>query len=108
MLADMIGIHGDDFVVTEAGFGADMGAERFFNIKCRTSGLAPDAAVIVATVRALKVHSGKYRVVAGKPLPPELLRENPDDVLPGPANLRNQVANIQIHGVTPVVAVNAF
>src|SRR3989475_7079777 len=108
VLADLIGIHGGDFLVTEAGFGADMGAERFFNIKCRTSGLAPDAAVIVATVRALKVHSGKYRVVAGRPLPPELLKENPDDVLAGAANLRKQVENIQIHGVTPVVAVNSF
>src|SRR5438552_1232601 len=92
----------------DAGLGADMGAERFFNIKCRTSGLAPDAAVIVATVRALKVHSGKYRVVAGRPLPPDLIRENPDDVLAGAANLRKQVENIQIHGVTPVVAINAF
>jgi formate--tetrahydrofolate ligase len=108
VLADLIGIHGGDFLVTEAGFGADMGAERFFNIKCRTSGLAPDAAVVVATVRALKVHSGKYRVVAGKPLPPDLLKENPDDVLAGAANLRKQVENIQIHGVTPVVAINAF
>ena len=108
VLADMVGIHCGDFVVTEAGFGADMGAERFFNIKCRTSGLAPDAAVIVATVRALKVHSGKYRVVAGKPLPPDLLKENPDDVLAGAANLRKQVENIQIHGVTPVVAINSF
>ncbi len=97
VLADLIGIHGGDFLVTEAGFGADMGAERFFNIKCRTSGLAPDAAVVVATVRALKVHSGKYRVVAGRPLPPELLMENPDDVLAGAANLRKQVENIQIH-----------
>jgi formate--tetrahydrofolate ligase len=108
VLADLIGIRGGDFLVTEAGFGADMGAERFFNIKCRTSGLAPDAAVVVATVRALKVHSGKYRVAAGKPLPPELLKENPDDVLAGAANLRKQVENIQIHGVTPVVAINAF
>jgi formate--tetrahydrofolate ligase len=56
----------------------------------------------------LKVHSGKYRVVAGKPLPPELLKENPDDVLAGAANLRKQVENIQIHGVTPVVAINSF
>src|SRR5207244_5484336 len=86
----------------------DMGAERFVNSKCRTSSLAPDAAVIVATVRALKVHSGKYRVVAGRPLPPDLLQENPDDVLAGAANLRKQVENIQIHGVTPVVAINAF
>jgi formate--tetrahydrofolate ligase len=85
-----------------------MGAERFFNIKCRTSGLVPDAAVIVATVRALKVHSGKYRVVAGRPLPPDLLKENPDDVLAGASNLRKQVENIQIHGVTPVVAINSF
>src|SRR5690348_5835337 len=107
-ISDLIGIHGGDFLVTEAGFGADMGAERFFNIKCRTSGLVPDAAVIVATVRALKVHSGKYRVVAGRPLPPELLKENPDDVMAGAANLRKQVENIQIHGVTPVVAINAF
>src|SRR5207245_824162 len=57
---------------------------------------------------AIKVHSGKYRVVAGRPLPPELLKENPDDVLAGAANLRKQVENIQIHGVTPVVAINAF
>src|SRR5215469_5027302 len=108
VLADLIGIHGGDYLVTEAGFGADMGAERFFNIKCRTSGLAPDAAVVVATVRALKVHSGKYRVVAGRPLPPDLLKENPEDVHAGAANLRKQVENIQIHGVTPVVAINAF
>jgi formate--tetrahydrofolate ligase len=108
VLADLVGIHAGDFLVTEAGFGADMGAERFFNIKCRTSGLVPDAAVIVTTVRALKVHSGKYRVVAGRPLPPELLMENSDDVHAGAANLRKQVENIQIHGVTPVVAINAF
>jgi formate--tetrahydrofolate ligase len=108
VLADRIGIRAGDYLVTEAGFGADMGAERFFNIKCRTSGLAPDAAVVVATVRALKVHSGKYRIVAGRPLPPELLKENPDDVLAGAANLRKQVENIQLFGVTPVVAINAF
>ncbi len=108
VLADMIAIHCGDFLVTEAGFGADMGAERFFNIKCRTSGLAPDAAVVVTTVRALKAHSGKYRVVAGRPLPPDLLKENPDDVMAGAANLRKQVENIQLHGVTPVVAINSF
>jgi formate--tetrahydrofolate ligase len=108
VIADLIGIHCGDFLVTEAGFGADMGAERFFNIKCRASGLAPDAAVVVATVRALKVHSGRFRVVAGKPLPPEMVKENPDDVWAGAANLRKQVENIKIHGVTPVVAINAF
>jgi len=108
VVADLIGIRTGDFLVTEAGFGADMGAERFFNIKCRTSGLRPDAAVVVATVRALKAHSGKYKVVAGKPLPPDLLAENPDDVLAGAANLRKQLENVALHGVPPVVAINAF
>jgi formate--tetrahydrofolate ligase len=108
VVADLVGIRGGDYLITEAGFGADMGAERFFNIKCRVSGLRPDAAVVVATVRALKAHTGKYRIVAGKPLPPELLAEDPDDVLDGAANLRKQIANIRRHGVTPVVAVNSF
>jgi formate--tetrahydrofolate ligase len=108
VIADLIGIHCGDFLVTEAGFAADMGAERFFNIKCRASGLEPDAAVVVATVRALKVHSGRFRVVAGRPLPPEMVKENPDDVWAGAANLRKQVENIRMHGVTPVVAINAF
>ncbi len=108
VIADRIGIHCGDFLVTEAGFAADMGAERFFNIKCRTSGLSPDAAVVVATVRALKVHSGRFRVVAGRPLPAEMVKENPDDVWAGAPNLRKQVENIQLHGVTPVVAINAF
>jgi formate--tetrahydrofolate ligase len=108
VVADLIGIHAGDFLITEAGFGADMGAERFFNIKCRTSGLTPNAAVVVATVRALKAHSGKYRIVAGRPLPEELLAENPDDVLAGAANLRKQIENIRLHGVPAVVAINAF
>jgi formate--tetrahydrofolate ligase len=107
-MADRIGIHGGDFLVTEAGFGADMGAERFFNIKCRNSGLTPDAAVLVATVRALKVHSGRHKVKAGQPLPDELIKENPDDVYAGADNLRKQVENIRLHGVSPVVAINAF
>ena len=85
-----------------------MGAERFFDIKCRASGLTPDAAVVVTTVRALKVHSGGHRVVAGRPLPPDILLENPEEVHVGGANLRKQVENIQIHGVTPVVAINSF
>ena len=108
VLADLIGIHSGDFLVTEAGFGADMGAERFFNIKCRNSGLHPDAAVVVATVRALKAHSGHHRIVAGKALPDALLAENPDEVHIGGANLRKQIENIRIHGVSPVVAINAF
>jgi formate--tetrahydrofolate ligase len=108
VVADLIGIHSGDYLITEAGFGADMGAERFFNIKCRTSGLRPDAAVVVATVRALKAHSGKYKIVAGRPLPEELLQENPGDVEIGAANLRKQIENVRLHGVSPVVAINAF
>ncbi len=108
VIADLIGIHTGDYLITEAGFGADMGAERFFNIKCRVSGLVPDAAVIVTTVRALKAHSGVHRVVAGRPLPDALLTEGPDEVRAGGANLRKQIENVQLHGVTPVVAINAF
>ncbi len=108
IIADRIGIHTGEFLITEAGFGADMGAERFFNIKCRVSGLTPDAAVIVTTVRALKAQSGAHRIVAGRPLPPALLEENPGEVAVGGANLRKQIENVLLHGVTPVVAINAF
>jgi formate--tetrahydrofolate ligase len=108
VLADLIGLRGADYLITESGFGADMGAERFFNIKCRASGLVPDAAVVVATVRALKAHTGKFRIIAGRPLPEAMLAEDPDDVHAGAANLRRQISNIRAHGVTPVVAVNAF
>lgn len=108
IVADQIGIRGGDYLITEAGFGADMGAERFFNIKCRASGMRPDAAVLVATVRALKAHSGRHRIIAGRPLPDDLLAENPDDVAAGAANLRKQIENLRIHGVAPVVAINAF
>jgi formate--tetrahydrofolate ligase len=108
VVADLIGIHSGDFLITEAGFGADMGAERFFNIKCRVSGLRPDAAVVVATVRALKAHSGRHRIVAGRPLAPALLAENPEEVHIGGANLRKQLENVRLHGVTPVVAINAM
>ncbi|MCG6656509.1 formate--tetrahydrofolate ligase [Halomonas campisalis] len=108
ILADRIGLHGSDFLVTEAGFGADMGAERFFNIKCRASGLVPDAAVLVVTVRALKYHSGRYAVTPGRPLPEGMQAESPEDVRAGASNLLKQIDNIRAHGVTPVVAINAF
>ena len=108
IVADQVGIRSSDFLLTEAGFGADMGAERFFNIKCRYSGLTPDAAVLVATVRSLKAHSGKHRIIAGRPLPEALLAENPDEVHAGGDNLRKQLENMRAHGVTPVVAINAF
>ncbi|HRL14549.1 MAG TPA: formate--tetrahydrofolate ligase, partial [Aggregatilineales bacterium] len=67
ILADLIGIRCGDYLMTESGFGADIGAEKFFNIKCRYSGLVPDAAVLVVTIRALKAHSGRYKVIAGRP-----------------------------------------
>jgi len=108
IVADLIGIGTGDYLITEAGFGADMGAERFFNIKCRNSGLDPDAAVLVATVRGLKAHSGRYKISAGRPLPEALLLENPDEVHEGGDNLRKQLENMQIHGVSPVVAINVF
>ena len=76
IIADRIALATNEIVCTEAGFGADMGAEKFFDIKCRASGLTPDAAVVVATVRALKMHGGVGRIVAGKPLDPALLEEN--------------------------------
>ncbi len=108
ILADQFAIKCGDYVFTEAGFGADIGAEKFFNIKCRYSGLKPDAAVLVTTVRALKAHSGHYRVVAGKALPPEMLELNVADVEAGAVNMIKQINNIRAHGVTPVVAINRF
>jgi formate--tetrahydrofolate ligase len=108
ILADLVGLRGADYVVTEAGFGADVGAEKFFNIKCRVSGLHPDAAVVVTTVRAMKAQTGKHRITPGRPIPEELGAENPDEVIAGADNLRRQVAIVRRHGVTPVVAVNHF
>ncbi len=108
ILADMIGIKCGDYLMTESGFGADIGAEKFFNVKCRYSGLKPDACVLVVTIRALKAHSGKYKIIAGRKLPPEMLESNVADVEAGASNLRKQIENIKLHGVTPVVAINAF
>ena len=108
VIADRVGSRCGDFLLTEAGFGADMGAERFFNIKCRTSGLHPDAAVLVVTVRALKAHSGRYKVVAGKPLPPDMLADSPEDVLAGADNLRKHIEIVRTFGVSPIVALNVF
>lgn len=108
VVADLLGGRATDYLITEAGFAADMGAERFFNIKCRVSGMVPDVAVVVATVRALKLHSGRYRVVAGRPVPEEMSWENPQDVAAGAENLRAHLRIIRAHGVTPVVAVNEF
>src|SRR5437763_12364733 len=95
VLADYIGIKCAEFLITEAGFGADMGFEKFCDIKCRASGLRPDAAVIVATVRALKMHSGRFKVVAGRPLDPGITQENLGALEEGSVNLVAQIENVR-------------
>ncbi|MDD3925353.1 MAG: formate--tetrahydrofolate ligase, partial [bacterium] len=108
ILADMIAMRLGRYVVTESGFGADIGAEKFMDIKCRYSNMRPDAVVLVATVRALKSHSGDFRIVAGKPLDKGLLEENLDALSRGCANLKKQVENVALFGVPVVVAINSF
>jgi formyltetrahydrofolate synthetase len=108
IIADRIALATNEIVATEAGFGADMGAEKFFDIKCRASGLAPDAAVVVATVRALKMHGGVGKIVAGKPLDPALLEENVEAVRLGGQNLAKQIENVSMFGVPAIVAINSF
>jgi formate--tetrahydrofolate ligase len=108
ILADRLALVTSEIVCTEAGFGADMGAEKFFDIKCRASGLRPDAAVVVATIRALKMHGGVGKIVAGKPLDPALLTENVEAVRAGAANLAKQIENVRLFNVPAVVAINAF
>ncbi|HHV57932.1 MAG TPA: formate--tetrahydrofolate ligase [Firmicutes bacterium] len=98
--ATRLGLKLADYFVTEAGFGADLGAEKFFDIKCRVAGLKPSAAVVVATVRALKLHGGVPKA--------ELGRENLDALEAGFANLEKQVENVRLFGVPPVVAINRF
>lgn len=108
VVADRVALSLADVVVTEAGFGADMGAEKFFNIKCRVGGFAPAAAVLVASVRALKMHGLDVAVKPGKPLPRELVAENPDALDRGCENLDKQIENVKAYGVPVVVAVNRF
>ncbi len=108
VVADVVAARMGDYVVTEAGFGSDMGAERFVNIKTRLSGQSPSAAVLVASVRTLKAHSGRHAIAAGRPLPDSMLDESPDDVLAGAANLRRHIEIVRSFGIPVVVAVNAF
>jgi methylenetetrahydrofolate dehydrogenase (NADP+)/methenyltetrahydrofolate cyclohydrolase/formyltetrahydrofolate synthetase len=108
ILADRIALKLADYVVTESGFGADIGMEKFFDIKCRASGLVPHVVVLVATVRALKMHGGGPRVVAGKPLAPEYTREDLDLLRKGLPNLEQHIHNARKFGVNVVVAVNHF
>jgi formate--tetrahydrofolate ligase len=108
VVADRIALKLVDAVVTEAGFGADMGFQKFVDIKCRLSGIRPAAAVIVATIRALKMHGGVGHVVAGKPLDEALTREDPDGVRRGCENLAQHIAIVRGYGIPAVVAINAF
>jgi formyltetrahydrofolate synthetase len=111
VLADQIALRlvgPDGYVVTESGFGAECGMEKFMNIKCRTSGLAPACVVIVATIRALKMHGGGPKVVAGRPLADEYAREGLDLLARGLPNLAAHIRNARKYGVPAVVAVNRF
>ena len=108
ILADKIALKLADYVVTESGFGADIGMEKFFDIKCRTSGLIPNAVLLVASIRALKMHSGQFTVVAGKPLDPGLSREDLDAVARGCENLEKHIENVRLFGIPSVVCINRF
>jgi formyltetrahydrofolate synthetase len=108
IIADKIALKLADYVITESGFGADCGMEKFMNIKCRYSGLIPHVVVIVATVRALKMHGGGPKVVAGKPLAPEYTDENLDLLKNGLPNMERHIKNALKFGVNVVVAVNSF
>lgn len=108
ILADEIAIRLGDFVVTEAGFGTDLGAEKFFDIKCRLSGLKPNVVVMVCTVRALKMHSGRFKVVAGRPLDQALVSEDLAALSDGICNLEKQIENVRLFGLPCIVVVNRF
>jgi formyltetrahydrofolate synthetase len=108
IIADRIALKIADYVVTESGFGADCGMEKFMNIKCRYSGLKPDCVVIVCTVRALKMHSGKFKVVPGRPLDKGLVAENIPALTEGSCNLVKHIENAKLFGIPVVVAVNRF
>lgn len=108
IIADKIALKLADYVVTESGFGADCGCEKFMNIKCRVSGLTPDVVILTCTVRALKMHGGAGKVVAGKPLPKELVSENFPALEKGCENLEKHIENVKLFGVPVVVTVNKF
>jgi methylenetetrahydrofolate dehydrogenase (NADP+)/methenyltetrahydrofolate cyclohydrolase/formyltetrahydrofolate synthetase/formate--tetrahydrofolate ligase len=108
IIADRIALKLAEYVVTESGFGADIGMEKFFDIKCRTSGLRPDCVVLVGTVRALKMHGGGPTVTPGKPLPAEYVQENLPLLAKGLANLTRHIEIARMYGVPVVVAINRF
>lgn len=106
--ADRVALALADYVVTESGFGADCGAEKFFHIKCRACGLRPAAVVLVCTIRALKLHSGRFRMAPGRPLPEDLLREDINALRAGGDNLQAHVEHLLRYGVPVVIAINRF
>lgn len=109
VVADQIGIKLGEYLVTESGFGADMGAEKFMNIKCRYSGLAPNAVVIVCTVRALKMHGGGFTFIPGQPVDKEAMNtKNTEAVRKGCENLEKMIENMKLFGIPVVVAINNF
>ncbi|MDD5136992.1 MAG: formate--tetrahydrofolate ligase [Candidatus Omnitrophica bacterium] len=108
IIADRVGLKLADFVVTESGFGADCGLEKFVDIKCRQSALKPDVVVLVASIRALKIHSGIFKMTVGRPLDKEIKRENLKAVELGSSNLKKQIENSIIYDVPCVVAINRF
>lgn len=108
VLGDAVAVRLAEYVITEAGFGSDLGAEKFFHIKCRASGLWPHAAVIVVTLRALKLHGGGGVAKASQPIPRSLTGPNRDALRKGFANLEAHIANVKAFGVPSVVAINAF
>ena len=108
IMADKIGLKLADYVITESGFGADMGMEKFFDIKCRYSGNRPNAVVLVVTVRALKMHGGGPKVTAGAPLAPEYTNENLELVEKGAANMLAHIRIARKFGIPVVVAINRF
>ena len=108
IIADRVGLKLADYHVTESGFGADIGFEKFWNLKCRFSGLKPDCAVVVATIRALKCHGGAPVPVPGKPMPEEYSSENVDRVAKGCDNLIHHIKTVRKAGISPVVCINAF
>jgi formate--tetrahydrofolate ligase len=108
VIADQIAVRCADFVVTESGFGADLGFEKFVDIKCRASGLPPSAALVVATVRACKLHGGDFDVKPGRSLPEELTREDVLTVEKGTPNLARMIGIVRHAGIPAVVAINRF
>ncbi len=108
VIADKIGLKLGDYLVTESGFGADIGFEKFWNLKCRFSGLKPNCAVVVATIRALKCHGGAPIPRPGRPMPEEYSKENVGWVEAGTANLLHHIETVKKAGINPVVCINAF